>query len=492
MKKILLYTSLIISLFTIVPSLKAQTTISCPIDTIDGKLYYRYTVERSVGLYRVSVNFGVKQEDILSANPVLQKRGLRLGEEILVPIPNGVVEVQSKAQRQETPKKKSKDILVEVPQPLEDIVPIVNQDEDDVIAVIHDTLLVAIDSMQLDTMVTDSIVTRLAILLPFQTDAIKREKSIDRFYDFYAGALIAIYQAQAQGQALEVWSYDTGRTTRELNQVLSQSNLHQMDAIIGPAFSQQVSLLADSTLQDSLCMLIPFVSKVKEIHDHPYLLKFNPSELVEADTVARYLAQRKDSINCVILESREGDVIPSPIVALHEALKEYDVPQTQVSLRAVLSDSMDYALVPDVENIIIFNTEKYTNLQSVMPHLLAAADRFRITLFSHYSWQDETITLPQLYTSVFIPEPVVSEEYEELYRYYFNHELSSTHPRYDLLGYDLTRQLLQLLELAEKENMDLRDALLNHYWEGSLVNLRYLPVSEQGGLENNVVHIIHQ
>ena len=185
-------------------------------------------------------------------------------------------------------------------------------------------------------------------------------------------------------------------------------------------------------------------------------------------------------------------MIPSPIVALHEALKEYDVPQTQVSLRAVLSDSMDYALVPDVENIIIFNTEKYTNLQSVMPHLLAAADRFRITLFSHYSWQDETITLPQLYTSVFIPEPVVSEEYEELYRYYFNHELSSTHPRYDLLGYDLTRQLLQLLELAEKENMDLRDALLNHYWEGSMVNLRYLPVSEQGGLENNVVHIIHQ
>ena len=151
MKKILLYTSLIISLFAIVPSLKAQTTISCPIDTIDGKLYYRYTVERSVGLYRVSVNFGVKQEDILSANPVLQKRGLRLGEEILVPIPNGVVEEQSKAQRQEKPKKKSKDVLVEVPQPLEDIVPIVNQDEDDMIALIHDTLLVAIDSMQLDT-----------------------------------------------------------------------------------------------------------------------------------------------------------------------------------------------------------------------------------------------------------------------------------------------------------------------------------------------------
>ena len=63
-----------------------QNELPYPIDTINGKAYYRYNVERSVGLYRISVNFGVKQEEILQANPMLQKRGLRYGEEILVPV----------------------------------------------------------------------------------------------------------------------------------------------------------------------------------------------------------------------------------------------------------------------------------------------------------------------------------------------------------------------------------------------------------------------
>ena len=56
-----------------------------PTDTIDGRIYYRYTVERSIGLYRISVNFGVSQEEILKTNPHLQHQGLRFGEEILIP-----------------------------------------------------------------------------------------------------------------------------------------------------------------------------------------------------------------------------------------------------------------------------------------------------------------------------------------------------------------------------------------------------------------------
>ena len=115
-----------------------------------------------------------------------------------------------------------------------------------------------------------------------------------------------------------------------------------------------------------------------------------------------------------------------------------------------------------------------------------------MTLFSHYSWQNERIELPQLYTSVFSPEYVVPTSYDELYRYYFNHELSSLHPRYDLLGYDLTKQLLQIMDAAEKDSISIRDTMMNQYWEGIQVDIHYQPMAEEGGLENNVVHIIHQ
>jgi hypothetical protein len=328
------------------------------------------------------------------------------------------------------------------------------------------------------------------MLLPLQVEAIKRDKNMDRFYDFYAGALIAIYQAQARGTQIEVFTYDIGRTTSELQNICQQPDIHSVDAIIGPAYAQQVAMLVDSTAKDSIWTLIPFLSKVEQITQQPYLLKFNPSVHIEADTLARYLAQRSDSINCVLVESKEGDIIPAGIEALHQALLQYQVPQSSISIHALLNDSIDYAFKPDVENIIIFNTEKYANLQAVMPHLLKIAANYPITLFSQYSWQNERIALPQLFTSVFTNQPIATEEYEALYHRYFKHELASTHPRYDLLGYDLTSHLIQML--IEMKASNTTDVLNRLQWQGTQANIHYRPVGTNGGWENHVIHIIHQ
>ena len=480
-----------------------QNEYPYPIDTINGKAYYRYSVERSVGLYRISVNFGVKQEEILQANPILQKRGLRYGEEILVPVKENIqaktkVEIEVQEMQPETSVQEQKT----APQPEKTIEEKTTRKsiwqkakvEWDELTTVGDTApqndTIANDTIVADSIVLDSTTIKLAMLLPLQANVAKRDKNMDRFYDFYTGALIAIYQAQAKGQKLEVFTYDIGRTTNELKKICQQPDIHQVDAIIGPAFSQQVAMVIDSTAKDSIWTLIPFLSKVNGIEKHPYLMQFNPSDQVVADTIARYLAQRGDSINCVLVEAKENDVIPSSIAALRKALKQYKIPQTSVSVHSILVDSMAEAFVPDVENIIIFNTEKYANLLAVMPHLMKIYGQFRITLFSQYSWQKEKIILPQLYTSVFDAEPVVSEEYEELYRQYFNHELASTQPRYDLLGYDLTSQLIQML--VENKNMDTSEWLNTHTWEGAQEKIHYQPVGEQGGWENQIVQIIHQ
>ena len=57
-----------------------------PTDTINGQAVYRYRVPRSIGLYRVSVTFGVSQEEIIKWNPQLRERGLHYDETILVPV----------------------------------------------------------------------------------------------------------------------------------------------------------------------------------------------------------------------------------------------------------------------------------------------------------------------------------------------------------------------------------------------------------------------
>lgn len=356
------------------------------------------------------------------------------------------------------------------------------------------------DSATLDTVaavqadsvhMADSTAIRVAFLLPLHADAVKRDKHMDRFYDFYAGALIAIYEKQQSGQAMEIFTYDIGKTALRTSEVLQQHpEIRQAHAVVGPAYAQQVEVVLDSLQEDSVWVMIPFLSRVKNIESHPFVLKFNPSEQIEADTLARYLAQRADSVNCVLVEAKAGEVIPSGIKALHQALKEHQVPTSSVSLKAILTDSIEGAFLPEKENIVVFNTERYANLQTVMPHLLKACGTYRITLFSHYSWQSEKIILPQLYTSVFTPQPAVSEEYEWLFEQYFDHELSSYQPRYDLLGYDLTNQLLDML-ILQKSSQD-NTVMLQDVWTGTQANIHYQPTAPKGGYENHIVHIIHQ
>ena len=473
-----------------------------PLDTINGQIYYRYTVERSIGLYRISLNFGVTQEEILKANPHLQNQGLRFEEVILIPAKN--LSVDTPATQESKDKKRTRMVLfdddqrltkkttVKKPTARKAVKPVVKeqreteptlQDPLPTLPVVADTIIV--DTLvQVDTLPKiDSTATRVAFLLPLHADAIKREKNMERFYDFYAGALIAIYEAQAQGQMLEVFTYDIGKTANRTQEVWQQHpEIRQMDAVIGPAYSQQVAMVMDSLAKDSVRLLIPFLSRVEGIQNHPNVYKFNPSEQIEADTIARYLAQKSDSINCVLIESKEGEVIPSGIKALHAALKREQVPTTTISLHALLTDSVEGGLQNNVENIVIFNTERYANLQTVMPHLLKLCGNYRVTLYSHYSWQSEKIVLPQLYASVFAQEPVVPATYQALFDQYFAHELSSERPRYDLLGYDLTSHLLHTLRHNVSEEV----------WEGIQARIHYQSTGEGGGYENHTIHIIHQ
>ena len=80
-----------------------------PLDTINGQIYYRYTVERSIGLYRISLNFGVTQEEILKANPHLQNQGLRFEEVILIPAKN--LSVDTPATQESKDKKRTRMVL---------------------------------------------------------------------------------------------------------------------------------------------------------------------------------------------------------------------------------------------------------------------------------------------------------------------------------------------------------------------------------------------
>ena len=460
-------------------TLCAQTPLTYPLDTINGKVYYRYTVERGIGLYRISKNFGVTQEDILNANPNIQTNGLHFDEVILVPAKDLAVA---------EPATSTINVVAEIP---------VEEEAKPIVVVEKKTRTPKIfikrkEKEQIVEATTDSVVSdttlhplRIAIMLPLHADAIKRERNIERFYDFYSGVLIAINQVQTSGQPIEAFVYDVGKTAQEVERILSDSLFPEVDAIIGPVYGPQVKTAAQYAMADSMYLLVPFISAIEDINTNPYILQFNPSKNTEADTLARYLSQYGDSINCVLVESKATEVIPASIAAIHQKLVQYNIPTDTISIRELLTDSLENAFRPDRENIVIFNTERYGNLHAIMPHLLMAKNTYQLTLLSQYSWQSEKIMLPQLYTTVFTTSNEVPEEYTSVFDEYFGHEITTTQPRYDILGYDLTLHLLHLLQ----NNSLCQDT--TELWNG-IQSAIYYQRLEKGGYENQRIHIIRK
>lgn len=455
MKRILLYAVLLAAI-----CVQAQEVLPYPMDTIDGKVYYRYTVEKSIGLYRISKNFGVSQEDILRANPDLRTRGLVFEEVIRIPtdLPatprvKEKVKPEPKAQVvQEATVAPEVQAAPAVPAALE--VPENPEAPETPVVLVTPVDTVATDTLQAIDY-TDTV--RLVYMLPLQAETAQRNPMIDRFYDFYAGSLLALRHhnpvwvdslGEQHATYYDVRTYDIGKTGSEVCQLIDSGALARADAFVGPAYAKPVEVLSAYTNEHGLPLMVPFLQDLTPaVKKTPYLLKFNPSDEIQAHALMEYLDTMRTQINIVLVDAYSDKLDYSPgIRILRDSIKSRHLPMTHTTIRQILADSVSAALKDSVENILLFHSERYSNVQLLMPYLLSGRRGKPLTILSQYAWQSERILLPQLLTSVFItPDKEAMARYEQDFAQYFGHRLSSTQPRYDLLGYDLTGYMLEAL-----------------------------------------------
>ena len=477
MKRILLYGLLLVAI-----SLQAQEPLPYPTDTIDGKVYYRYTVEKSIGLYRISKNFNVTQEAILEANPELRTRGLRYEEVILIPTnlaakPKKLDPVKAmpdlfRKQAEvppvapETAKVQEVTKVQEVAKVQDVRVEEISERSDSVAVLDVPAVQSSMDAeytTELPVMAADTVVytdtVRITVLLPLQAELAQRTPALDRFYDFYCGALLALkHQNPTYIDSLgiqhttyyNVRTYDTDKNAQLLCQLMDSGILAQTDVIIGPAYIKQVSALSDYAMEHKIPVIIPFLQQLtpSKLCENPYLLKFNPSETIHTHALMEHLDTLRSQINIILVDAYTSKMDYSiGIRTLRDSIAARQLPTTHTTIRQILADSVSGVLKDSVENILVFHSERYSNVQLLMPYLLSGKHGKRLTVLSQYAWQSERILLPQLYTSVFrTPDAESIALYDQDFAKYFGHQLSSTLPRYDLLGYDLTRYALQALK----------------------------------------------
>lgn len=448
---------------------KAQDLLDYPLDTVNGEEVYRYDVERSIGLYRIGVNFKVSQDDILRLNPQLHEHGVRFGETLLIPTGRRVI-------------KESKAVVVR--QTVKETVTPVDtaarasflQAVANVIAQTRQDSVVAIESEPAPVMSDEPRTYELALMLPFESMQTKRSGNADRIMEFYQGALLALHDLQSPNVRYKLHVYDTERSERRVNSLCDSTELDSIKGILGLVYPIQIERMAAWCAVHEVPLLLPF-SDDSELTKKPMVLQFNSTDRQEADSLCQWIAARDSILHCVAVDVRESDMTET-VRTLRKQMKNHGIAVSTMALRDLLNDSVAYALDTTKENLIILHSDKFQHVRILLPHLAKLqSDGYRLRIVSQYSWNKEDIALPQVYTSMFTADNG-RDEYETNWKKYYVNEHLSEAPRFDLLGYDLMQALVAWLR-GEKEVTGLQSVIR---WKQD----------ENGGYQNECIKVVEK
>lgn len=428
---------------------KAQEVLNYPLDTINGEEVYKYQVEKSIGLYRIGVNFNVSQGDIIRLNPQLRERGLHFAETLLIP----------------TGRKVEKKAPIIPNTPIDTIV------RDTVIPDVQDTVIPQ------DTVVVEPDTRRvieLALMLPFESQQTKRSGNAERMLEFYQGALLALHDRQNDSTLYRLHVYDSERSERRVQALCDSTELDSVRAILGLVYPIQIERMSSWCAAHQVPLFVPFSDDI-DLATHPFVMQFNANAKQEADSLCAWLEARKEDLHIVTTEVKDSE-LAAPIRTLRKQLKARDIAYKSVPLHDLLNDSAAHALDIEKENIIILHSDRYQQVRMILPHLITLRNAgYKIRLVSQYAWQKEHIELPQLYTSMFTQNEG-REAYDALWQASYKNEHVSLSPRYDLLGYDLMQALIAWLEG-------------NQEYKGLQSTIEWKQM-QQGGYQNACVGVI--
>ena len=243
----------------------AEELLNYPLDTVNGEEVYRYQVEKSIGLYRVGVNFNVSQSEIIRFNPQLKERGLHYGETLLIPTGRPVI-IETKPRVVETTVKEERVVVAQQPNDAEKPV-------HDVPAELNDeTVVVVMDSAATDSILQDTIlrdprkVIELALMLPFESQQTKRSGNAERMMEFYQGALLALRDLQNDSTLYRLRVYDTERSERKVNELCDSTELDSVKAILGLVYPIQIERMAAWCEIHKVPLMLPFSDDVDLAH----------------------------------------------------------------------------------------------------------------------------------------------------------------------------------------------------------------------------------
>ena len=433
---------------TVQHEVKAQQPV------LPKKKYVTYEVKsRKETLYGISKQFGVSINEIIEANPYAQD-GIKKGDILQIP----VVE-------ENIPKTSGSDIL-HIVKPKETIYGISKQyniTKEDLLRanpklenglMIGDTILITSSSPQPTTTPTDNnaivqkATYRIAYMLPFSAEEDKNSTNIDRFIEFYRGSLLAMEKIKEQGISLEVYTFDTQLGTAKINDILKNGIPKTVDMIIGPAYPEQVAIVADYAKKNNVIQIVPFTSQISNSDRFALQYQFNPSSADLDKAIINNILDkhRTDNVFIVNFASQNSKSYHLP-ERLEKALKSNSIKYTKLKANSLTADNIS-ALNRNTNNLIVLSSCSTQEFKDFVGAVSADNKNYTFVVENdifNYAKADKSLKNKNFVTySLFNATP--EDKYLNAYSRYFTVRTQQSTPNYDLLGYDITLYFCKALQ----------------------------------------------
>ena len=433
---------------TVQHEVKAQQPV------LPKKKYVTYEVKsRKETLYGISKQFGVSINEIIEANPYAQD-GIKKGDILQIP----VVE-------ENIPKTSGSDIL-HIVKPKETIYGRSKQyniTKEDVRRanpklenglMIGDTILITSSSPQPTTTPTDNnaivqkATYRIAYMLPFSAEEDKNSTNIDRFIEFYRGSLLAMEKIKEQGISLEVYTFDTQLGTTKINDILKNGISKTVDMIIGPAYPEQVAIVADYAKKNNVIQIVPFTSQISNSDRFALQYQFNPSSADLDKAIINNILDkhRTDNVFIVNFASQNSKSYHLP-ERLEKALKSNSIKYTKLKANSLTADNIS-ALNRNANNLIVLSSCSTQEFKDFVGAVSADNKNYTFVVENdifNYAKADKSLKNKNFVTySLFNATP--EDKYLNAYSRYFTVRTQQSTPNYDLLGYDITLYFCKALQ----------------------------------------------
>ncbi len=257
-----------------IPALPKKENNQNPENSKTGFVIHKVIEKETI--YSLSKQFGIDKDTLLKYNQSVSKEGLKAGQDLLIPTNNQNQILNTIKSDSSTGKKI-------------ELTPVK-------INVNCDSLLLPVFEKKI----------QVSLLLPLfssgnnsndaetndenQNEEKAQLKQPDeflplsaKFMEFYQGVLLALDNLKNKGLQVNLYVFDTEKSTAKTEEILKNSNFQKSNLIIGPVFGDQIKIVADYALKNGIYIISPMACNEKLLHDNPMLFQINPGKSYEIE-----------------------------------------------------------------------------------------------------------------------------------------------------------------------------------------------------------------